>query len=104
MGLANPQSALFNALSGSYVGDNSANRPIAHGLGKRPKMVIIVSTGAGVAGGIGIIWEYYAYILYNGIAGTSELATTVMDAVNFYVNGNTAPGMNTYSYVWVAIG
>jgi len=91
--------ALVN--TGSYTGNNTTQRAIAHGLSVAPKIVIIhdllnntietiISTSIVTASGV------YA----------DETATTA-DATNFYVGGNGGvnyPGnLNPQSYIWCAI-
>ena len=95
--------------SGSYTGDSSANKAIAHGLGASPKIVFIVrETGSS---GIG---EYTYRIIstlariYCGLGGANtSLSVTVMNATNFYV-GHAASYINSANgdgetYYWVAL-
>lgn len=93
--------------SGTYTGDASGGRAIAHGLGRAPSLVFITISG------------HYGYRIIKGIArihfATSTgpsfngaLAVTAPDATNFYV-GNAAnyeqsANVNTGAYAWVAIG
>ncbi len=93
--------------SGTYTGNGSGDRAIAHGLGVVPKAVFI--------------YGYYSTITQQGwfriIKGTHitfapptggalvGTVVTVWTATNFYVGGgsNTANGI-TELYCWVAIG
>jgi hypothetical protein len=90
----------FVCTSGSYTGDSSANKPIAHGLGRIPKLIVITKTGENN------IWT---------IAGTNEItfgsinhyAETAMNTTNFYV-GNATSYTNSANwtgntYYWTAI-
>ena len=91
--------------SGSYTGDNSANRAIPHGLGATPKVVFV----QGISGGGAYFFRVFgaqALIFY--AAGSSGYAVTIPNATNFYVGNaasyaNTA-NVNTWNYIWVAIG
>jgi hypothetical protein len=89
--------------TGSYTGNNTANRAIAHGLGVAAKLVIIVSGADGRA--------YIEVATANRIYDTQDNSfyqVTNMNATNFYV-GNAAhydesANANTKTYKWVAIG
>ena len=89
--------------TGTYTGDDTVNRAIAHGLGATPKMVVIIdSTGAILVH----IFGAAAVLNYqHGSAGTG-LAVTIPDSTNFYVGNATAyPGSGNgvgYTYYWVA--
>lgn len=66
--------------SGSYTGNDTADRAIAHGLGRIPKLVYVTETAADfnffcIANSIG-------YILAGGGGGG---AVTAPDATNFHV-------------------
>ena len=89
--------------SGSYTGDDTANRAIAHGLGRIPSVVIIKQAGAwaalivkGVAN-IGVFWT----------TPQNAQAVTSMDATNFYVgNAGSFPNSGNAtatSYFWNAM-
>ena len=89
--------------SGSYAGNDAANRAIAHGLGKIPAIVFISNAETNqyrILPGTRLIhWT-------NGGAVT-RTATTASDATNFYVPGGVAAtGGNNSSvtFYWVAIG
>lgn len=86
--------------SGSYTGDNSDNRAIAHGLGAVPKFVIIDRTG-----------EYRSIIQSNYINFTDELDTqhytvTQWTSTNFYVGDNMdyqkSSNNSSSVYYWIA--
>lgn len=69
--------------SGSYAGNDAANRPIPHGLGRIPSAVLLHQSGTQVA-----------FLINSGSAeivmiGNAVLAVTGMDSTNFYV-GNVA--------------
>ena len=93
--------------SGTYTGNDSANRAIPHGLGVTPKLVIILNTTAGT-------YHYFRIdaavsYLYYALAGTfSRWSTTNPTITNFYVgNAGNYPqsaNSNTVTYAWVAIG
>lgn len=95
--------------SGSYSGDNTANRAIAHGLGMTPKRVEILITGIEAEGEL-IHIQAAGRIGWTGTATQSPASWTVAaaDSTNFYV-GNSADyqhsgNSNTYTYSWVAFG
>ena len=90
---------------GLYTGSGAANRAIPHGLGVRPKMVLIVRQAS--------VWFYrifgqHAYIHWQRADDVSGgLAVTQANATNFYV-GNAAnypnsANANLDTLVWVAI-
>lgn len=91
--------------SGSYTGNSTANRAIAHGLGVIPAIVFIVDFNRG-----------YWYRLIRGQAAIAHmrsdsqgnLAVTAPNNTNFFV-GNAAEYMKSANnsgdpYYWVAIG
>ncbi len=89
--------------TGSYAGNSTANRAIAHGLGVVPKMIIITATN-GTTG-------YCSIILSSGIiialaSNHLGLSVTAATSTNFYVGNDTdyldsANGL--LNYTWVAI-
>lgn len=91
--------------SGSYIGNNTANRAIAHGLGIQPKIVLVwqenvIGTALFVLSGA----APQTQLIQNG----SSFAVTNSDDTNFYV-GNAGSyaqsgNANTISYSWSAIG
>jgi len=89
--------------TGIYSGDSTDNKPIAHGLGRVPKYILIRD----------ITVDYFDFVIYSSQATIFRIsefhyAVTAMDAINFYV-GNVAEytksaNLNTHDYVWVATG
>ena len=91
--------------SGSYTGDSTVNRAIAHGLGATPKLVIITYCYGTY---YFMIWARVANIKYQVGASGGQKAVTIMDAINFYVGNATnyiySANLGTYVYDWLAIG
>lgn len=94
------------ATSGTYTGDSSVNRAIAHGLGRIPKMVFIIGGAAGwyrIITGQALIWYQRASLSESG-----NIAVTAPDATNFYVGNATnyanSANLATGDYYWIAIG
>lgn len=92
--------------SGSYTGNSTANRAIAHGLGRTPKMVIVLQHTS-LANGMILVNHGAAFLVSHS---TSDARTTVtaMDSTNFYV-GNAASydgsaNLTGLAYTYVAIG
>jgi hypothetical protein len=89
----------------TYVGDSTANRAIAHGLGRIPGIIHIVDSTA---------WSEWFYnlsgwgvIFFDTIIAKGGYAVTAADATNFYV-GNAASYVNTANltgnnYIWFAL-
>jgi hypothetical protein len=94
--------------SGTYTGDNTAARAIAHGLGRVPKFVFIINQSTGAT----FYTETVSYGSGAAIAswGTTSaaIAMTAFSTTNFYVGDNPASAnganMNTISYGWTAFG
>jgi hypothetical protein len=91
-----------SVVSGQYVGDGSSNKPIAHGLGRLPALVIIRSNAAF---SFFVFGELPASMLMVGIVAT---AVQSMSSSTFYV-GNVASYPNTandsgVTYYWAAFG
>lgn len=94
--------------NGSYTGNSSVNRAIAHELGVTPRIVFIIERIEGVEtfrvfGGVAMI--YYQAAKWDVGAG---LAVTAPNSTNFYV-GNSPSYVNSANltgdeYSWVAIG
>ena len=88
---------------GTWAMDGSANKAVAHGLGKVPQFVIINSIGNAHTQGLAICisaaptkWQRFG-------GGAEEVTTqTEMDATNFYVP--TAMNLNTYTGQFFAVG
>ena len=87
--------------SGTYTGDATTNRAIAHGLGATPKFVFIAAPNTYDA------WELF------GIAPTilrreqspTPITVTAMAATNFYVGNGLTSGANANAavYSWFAV-
>lgn len=96
------QATALAATYGGYTGDDTANRAIAHGLGRTPKHVWI---GRGASGpNLFRLMSGLAYILSNATA----LAVTPPNTTNFFV-GNATSYINSANetgggYYWIAIG
>ncbi len=94
--------------SGSYSGDDTTGRAIAHGCGRIPKMVWFSAQGGKN------IWYLTPpggdTVLYLEVTTSSEgnyTQNTPTDATNFYANGGTNGYLLNKSgitYYWVAIG
>lgn len=87
---------------GVYVGNAAANRAIPHSLGVIPRIVFIIDVSAGLMfQKLGVDLIQYAPVM-------TWVATTISDAVNFYVGdaGDTVPYANVTArnYTWVALG
>lgn len=88
--------------SGTYTGANSDNRAIPHGLGQKPKVVLIHSATVNA-------YSYTIFGTHDTIINRSSgavTAVTAMDTTNFYV-GNVASYSNTANangveYDWIA--
>ena len=103
--------------SGSYTGNNSANRAVSHGLGVTPKLVMIFMPATGYN-------DTYEYILHAGAsciyykeyqaAGDASpedgnpYAVATMDSADFYVGHGGSYDKTANSsgkvYYWIAIG
>lgn len=86
---------------GSYTGDSSVNRALAHGLGRLPSMILITD-------GNQTRHRVIGNNVYEGDANVNDVeAVTALDITNFYV-GNAADysksgNLNARTYLWVAI-
>uniref|UniRef100_A0A6M3L1U9 Tail protein n=1 Tax=viral metagenome TaxID=1070528 RepID=A0A6M3L1U9_9ZZZZ len=100
--------------TGSYTGDDSVNRAIAHGLGTTPSYLAILTPPSGsraigfwVAG-----FTYFVSVTVPGVGGAvlspTSLTVTANDATNFYVGNATdyyqSMNANLVPYNWVALG
>jgi len=86
------------AQTGSYVGNDTANRALPHGLGRAPRALLIV------AGSISYLeLPGNAYIVGQG----TTRAVTAMNETNFYVGnaGSYVQSCNAVgvTYYWAAI-
>lgn len=85
-----------NCKSGSYTGDGTDDRAIAHGLGVIPMLVIISQPGSCVFANV---CDTRIENVYDGIGA----AVTGWDATNFYVEQtNTSQNQTGVSYNFVA--
>jgi hypothetical protein len=100
-GLASWQPMLIN--SGSYPGTSSANRSVAHGLGRIPKLILIAEYVQ--SRDYSIVRP--GYIEYHSSATDSTYTVTAADSTNFYVGNsgdyNLSANNAAYTYYWVAI-
>ena len=83
--------------SGSYAGDNTANRAIPHGLRAVPRLVLIAN--AVTTSQTGMVADGENINLSNDV----HQAVTSWDGTDFYVTNPTV-GFNTtgQTYFWVA--
>ena len=91
--------------SDSYTGNDTANRAIAHGLGRQPKFIYIYTPETRNYQFV-VSMDGYVKLTYS--AGDYSHAVTTSDATNFYV-GNASNYLqsandDTNTYQWVAIG
>lgn len=87
--------------SGSYTGNETANRAIPHGLGVIPKMVLISNDVQGWYQAI-----FTDIVAYVQSAANNNLGVTAPDATNFYVGNateyNHSANGTAGSWSWVA--
>jgi hypothetical protein len=69
-------------ISGSYTGDGTANRAVAHGLGSIPKIVILHSNSSGVGIGVNMRGNILKFV---GTTTAGQFVVTTTDSTNFYV-------------------
>ena len=96
---------------GSYNGNSSANKAVAHSLGKTPHAVIIASrdgTTATTARGMFMISAASGKVVMPINQADGSLSVSAMDSTNFYVGNATSHAQSAnftgYTYYWVAIG
>ena len=106
-GATAPEWVTFNQAeiaTGSYTGDNTSNKSVAHGMTNTPKMVSIIQYDA--FGNDGMATVISTFMITN--ISTYKFAVTAADGTNFYVgdSGNAPASMNRTSgvYKWAAIG
>ena len=91
--------------SGSYTGDGTLNRAIAHGLGVKPKLVSILLPARDYIQFIST--ERNGYIAYVGPTYGGELEVTTMNATYFYVGNATSydqsANFDSQPHYWTAI-
>ncbi|MCK5520315.1 MAG: hypothetical protein KAI81_04320 [Candidatus Marinimicrobia bacterium] len=91
--------------TGTYTGDGSVNRAIAHGLGVVPKFVKITATGA-----LSPIMEIIelGIIHFMDAVNYDNLSVTTPTTTNFYIGNATdyahTANTNAATYGWVAYG
>ena len=106
MPIFNPSIPPVVATSGTYTGNNTANRAIPHGLARIPNLVILTDRGNGYMWRIQGIQPTIIY--YHSAAAMGESgAVTAMDATNFYVGDGTvgsylAANRSPNGYSWSA--
>lgn len=91
--------------SGSYAGNDTVNRAIAHGLGVTPKQVLIIES-------TGKMWhritDQAGKIYYLSTRGEGNHDVTAISATNFYVGNATdyarSANASGETYYWAAIG
>lgn len=91
--------------SGTYTGNNSANRAIPHGGSSVPKFVVFERAGASSLGYVKLLVAGYIDITHSTVR--IRYAVTSWDATNFYV-GNSAEYTNSANstgtvHTWVAV-
>jgi hypothetical protein len=90
--------------SGTYAGNGSTNRPIAHGLGVVPDSVVLTSyDGAGFDAN-SLILGTSPTLVQNGTSYSKDTVTS-MDSTNFYIGGSNLYSNNSGRSVhWYACG
>lgn len=93
--------------AGSYAGNDTENRAIAHGLGTQPKIVFMFNV-AGAVYWFRIVSVKANRIQYLSPAEAGERSVTIMSDTNFYVgDGYDYPksaNSSGIAYYWVALG
>lgn len=97
-------SDLILKTSGSYVGNNTSNRAISHGLGKLPKLIILTSTEDTYATKCIAFGAMSLFCIGGTGNGTDVDGTSVPTDTNFYVGWNTSfeTNLDAKNYSWVA--
>ena len=85
--------------SGSYSGNATAGRAIAHGLGRVPKLVI--SSSSNESSSQDMYWISGFGATVKGMAGITDSAVSAPDATNFYCCDRFGND-NGVTYYWVA--
>lgn len=91
--------------SGTYTGDGTANRAISHGIGLKPKAVLINGNG-GDRQFISMIYDM-TVVIQTDSAGFRTYTVTDASTTNFYVGEASTPNYgnrNGDTYKWVAFG
>lgn len=93
--------------SGTFTGDGTANRAIAHGLGVVPKFYFAVAFNGANMVGFSIVSGSDTDRIGEEIAATpTGGAVTAMNATNVYIgtaNPNYYGNINSYIYFWFAV-
>jgi len=89
--------------TGTYAGDDSANKAIPHGLGAKPKVVLIASQSTTI---VCVVQDMGASSAITAINVARTGGITALTSTNFYV-GNAGSYANTanaagVSYTWWA--
>ncbi|MBA7672895.1 hypothetical protein ES703_81082 [subsurface metagenome] len=89
--------------SGSYTGDNTANRFIPHGLKTTPKLIFIMQSNEP---NISHILGAMAAMEYHFAASDGRYTVTIPDSTNFHVgdaaNYSLSKNATGETYYWVA--
>jgi hypothetical protein len=84
--------------TGTYVGNNTANRAIPHGLSRAPSRIVLIRMSSGV----GYVATYFKGLLHWGLwDNTASVAVSDIDADNFYVP-QTSLNETDLTYKWFA--
>jgi hypothetical protein len=90
---------------GSYTGNNTSNRAIAHGLGRAPKFVFFHDDGAYDGS---LMDNNGTYIIHVDTANRFRLQVNAPDDTYFYVGHSASYGASknasAQTYFWIAIG
>lgn len=85
--------------TGTYTGDGTDNRGIAHGHDEAPTVILIFRDSGGTAW----IWNT-GWGGWVGVSAGNDDQDTAPDATNFYVSsGTTNPNQDTKEFSWIAI-
>ena len=99
-GAAAPHSGHAKLTTGSFSGDSTVNRAIAHGLSRVPKYIWIENNSTNAQCRIPSSSKIKS--------GAINYAVTAWDATNFYVGNateyNNSANYSGYTYDWMAIG
>ena len=98
----NNQQNPMSSTNGTYVGNDTVNRAIPHGLGKIPSFVFVVDQSN--SGVFSIHQKAGGFIFL--LSGGGKLAVTAMDATYFYVGNATSypnsGNSNGVTWAWSA--
>ena len=91
--------------SGNYVGNGANSKPIAHGLGRVPKLIIVTSDVVEERSALNTKGDII-YIQKDG--NTLDLPCTIWNSTSFYTEASyeAVTGINNPggTYYWIAIG